>query len=178
MFFITTLFGGLGAIGCSSQLKKVNHIEKRDTTYEVSLDLKGDTAAITPIVNGKANGKFHSYFSKGKVWSTSWYVDGKLEGEQIVYTEDGQVAEINIWKENRLKEQRIYWQAIPYTDRQKFYFLSDTGVYKIKDGKQVYDFSSTPPEGFILEKYENAVPVFFTYKNGKFERYPNPRERK
>lgn len=60
-----------------------------------------------PIVDGKRNGEFKSYYKSGAVLSEGTFVDGKREGKAVVYHENGKVnyegfykngKECGIWK--------------------------------------------------------------------------------
>lgn len=163
-------------MGCLGKIKERldGRINTIDTTYEITTNLKGDTLDIKTIVRGKANGPFRSYYDNGKLWHSSYYIDGKLQGEAFIYTENGDVAEKETWKNSSLWESIVYWQAVPYSNRQKFYFLSNTGIYKVKNGRYIYDFEDTPPGGFVIEKYENEMVESYVYKNGELVLYPRP----
>ena len=60
-----------------------------------------------PIVDGKRNGVFKTYYKSGTVMSEGNFVDGKREGKAIVYHENGKInyegfykngKECGIWK--------------------------------------------------------------------------------
>ena len=161
--------------GCSGQSKGTGKAPNNDTTYQVTSNMKGDTINIKTIVNGKSNGPFRSYYDDGKLWYTSNYVDGKVNGEAYLYTHEGDIAVKEIWKDNTLWESIVFWQAIPYTDRnEKFYFLSKEGIQTVKNGRYIYDFGPNPPDGLVVPKYENGRETFYVYKNGELELYPLP----
>lgn len=172
IFFLLNLSAFL-MIGCSNRSHR-NNPNHRDTTFEVTTNLRGDTLDIRTIVNGLPNGEFRSYYDNGQIHVKNWYVDGDLEGEEIVYTENGQVAEVNLWKNSSLFNQKIYWQSIPFTEEKKHTYISDTGINAIKNGISCYDLNSHPPEGFIIiDRYDkNYNPVYYIYRNGRFEKYP------
>lgn len=60
-----------------------------------------------PIVDGKRNGEFKSYYKSGTVLSEGNFIDGKRDGKAVVYYENGKInyegfyqngKECGIWK--------------------------------------------------------------------------------
>jgi len=161
--------------GCSEQSIKTNTVES-DTTYDVITAIWGDTILIKPIVKGKANGISRFYYKTKQLKSTSIYVDDKLNGESITYTKGGKIANKETYKNDLMVEKIVYWQQNPYNE-DDFNFISEAGVFVFKNGDHVYDFGSNPPDGLIVEKFENGNRVFYIYKSGKLELYPTPSDK-
>lgn len=176
-------FFAMALISCNiannNKIANNRKFDQNDTTYRYSFNLIGDTTGITPVVNGKANGWSRTYYDNGQLHCLKFLVDDKIEGPAVTFTENGDTAVKEIWRNGFTYEILVFWQEVPFTNGKKFYCLSDEGIYRMKDG-EVINWDENPPEGLIIEKLspDGSYSDYYVYKNGKLELYPNPRVKK
>lgn len=110
-----------------------------------------DTLMYKHYKNGKLDGPQRSYFNNGKVRKVTNYKDGFNEGAQITYNNNGQ------------KESEIYFKAGKKQGTWKYYF--DSGkvarTENWKDGKKNGEFITYDELGQVMqkEKFTLDIPV-------------------
>lgn len=129
-------------------------IPSKDTVIlkdKIKIEYKVQKHAVfmTTYQDGKRNGLCKSYYISGKLWSESNNRDGKIDGQSISYTPNGEVAVIEEWKSGMLKSKKIFYQNT-FSEPQKYYFVSKDGFDLIKNGVAV-KLNNTTPDSLIEE---------------------------
>ena len=141
--FITSL-----SFGQTSLPQKDTIIFNKDGS-ETHYQVKPHAVFMTTFKNGKWNGPYKSFYKNGKLWCENNRIDDKIEGESIQYTPNGDTAEIEISKDNRIVKKTIFYQNTR-DNPQTYFFVSKTGFNLVENGKQK-TLDSTTPDSLIEE---------------------------
>ena len=144
------LFGNYGVSFGKVNLSKVTGIGPEDakringTTYQLigSGDYRimdeGGRRLVVNMSNGVLNGNFTEYYANGNQYTTGRYVNGKKEGEWLVYSENGK-----LWKRYQYANDELNGRYYSYYGKTG----SQETVGQYQNGKMT---------GTWMEYYENG----------------------
>lgn len=123
-------------------------------------------------VNGIREGLTTSYYPSGEIKQTLNHLGGKIEGEEISYTEQGEIISIIYWNNNQTIKEIIYRQETPW-NKGNYILVSENGfVLRDEKGYNI-DFPST----YIQQKRDDPITgenIFVYNHDGKKEIFKVP----